>query len=259
MVKEKFLRVDELLVKNGLATSRTTAQVLIIAGKVRASADDVVDKPSRKFPLDQNFLIDSPPRFVSRAGEKLAHFIETFHIEVRDRLCLDVGASTGGFSDCLLQNGAKTVVGIDVGHGQLHYKLQKNPRMINLEKVNARTVSSNMLPFNKFDIIVLDLSFISLKLVLENIWKFLIHNGILVALVKPQFEAGKSEANKHAGVIKDRLLQEKIVNAMVKFSLDTLENSIFFGRLDSPILGTDGNREFLLGMKKLIPNERNNL
>ncbi|MDR1458091.1 MAG: TlyA family RNA methyltransferase [Puniceicoccales bacterium] len=255
MGREKFLRADELLVKDGLVASKNLAQVLIMAGKVRASTDDVVDKPSRKFPLGQRFLIDSPPKFVSRAGEKLAYFIDTFGIKITDCICLDVGASTGGFSDCLLQNGAKTVVGIDVGYGQLHYKLQKNPRMINLEKINARTVVSNMLPFNKFDVIVMDLSFISLKLVLENIWKLLETNGILIALIKPQFEAGKQDVDKHAGIIKDRSLQEKIRDDILEFSLSRLKNILPLGIVDSPIAGTDGNREFLLGMKKLISTE----
>ncbi|MDR2735716.1 MAG: TlyA family RNA methyltransferase [Puniceicoccales bacterium] len=247
---ERLMRADELLVSQGKAASRNIAQCLIMAGKVRASADDVVTKPSRKFPVSQTFLIDQPAKFVSRAGEKLAHFIEIFDVKVTDCVCLDVGASTGGFSDCLLQNGAKTVLGIDVGYGQLHYKLQKDPRMINLEKTNARNVNSSMLPIKKFDLIVMDLSFISLKLVLENIWKLLDVNGMLIALIKPQFEAGKKDADKYAGVIKDRLLQEKIRDNIINFSLNSLENSTFIGVTDSPITGTDGNREFLFGLGK---------
>ena len=163
---------------------------------------------------------------------------------------LDVGASTGGFTDCALQAGATDVVCVDVGRAQLHGKLRADSRVTNLEKVNARHLKLGDLPRNEFDALVMDLSFISLKVILPAVWPFLLPGGFLVALVKPQFEAGKAEVDKGRGVIRDPAVQDAVLNNIREFALTQLSGATLIGTIDSPIKGTDGNREFLLVLKK---------
>ncbi len=242
-------RLDELLVTRGLAASRSQAKALIMSGRVLHGTDRL-DKPGKEFPGDIELIVEQPPRFVSRGGEKLQGFIETFSIDLRGAHLLDVGASTGGFTDCALQAGAADAVCIDVGRAQLHPRLQNDPRVTNLEKINARHVQAADLPRAEFDAIVMDLSFISLKSVLPAVWPLLRVGGVLIALVKPQFEAGKAEVDKGRGIIRDAAVQDTVLANIQSFALAQLPGATLIGTMDSPITGTDGNREFLLGLKK---------
>ncbi len=163
---------------------------------------------------------------------------------------LDVGASTGGFTDCALQAGAASVTCLDVGRAQLHGKLLADPRVTNLEQVNARHLDPAILPRSAYDAVVMDLSFISLRHILPRVWPVLRAGGTLVALVKPQFEAGKAEVDKGQGVIRDPAVQERVLAEIRAFALAELPGAALVGVMDSPITGTDGNREFLLGLTK---------
>jgi 23S rRNA (cytidine1920-2'-O)/16S rRNA (cytidine1409-2'-O)-methyltransferase len=243
-------RLDELLVTRGLADSRSQAKALIMSGRVLHGTTRL-DKPGKEFPADIDLVVEQPPRFVSRGGEKLQGWIEKFSLDLRGAHLLDVGASTGGFTDCALQAGAADAVCIDVGRAQLHPKLQADPRVTNIEKVNARHLAAADLPRTEFDAIVMDLSFISLRSVLPAVWPFLKSGGSLVALVKPQFEAGKAEVDKGRGIIRDTAVQDAVLADIQSFALDQLPGATLVGSMDSPITGTDGNREFLLGLRKV--------
>lgn len=209
-----------------------------------------LDKPGKEFPSDIELTVEQPPRFVSRGGEKLRGFIERFALDLRGAHLLDVGASTGGFTDCALQAGAADAVCVDVGRAQLHAKLRGDPRVTNLEQVNARHLAPGDLPRAAFDAVVMDLSFISLKSVLPAVWPFVAAGGALVALVKPQFEAGKAAVDKGRGVIRDAAVQDAVLANITAFALAELAGAELIGTMDSPITGTDGNREFLLGLRK---------
>jgi 23S rRNA (cytidine1920-2'-O)/16S rRNA (cytidine1409-2'-O)-methyltransferase len=243
------LRLDELLVIRGLAASRAQAKALIMAGHVLHGTERL-DKPGREFPVDLELTVEQPPRFVSRGGEKLAAALAHFALDLKGAHVLDVGASTGGFTDCVLQAGATAVVCVDVGRAQLHAKLRADPRVTNLEKINARHLAAADLPRTVFDAVVMDLSFISLKSVLPAVWPFLRPGGNLVALVKPQFEAGKAEADKGRGVIRDPAVQQAVLEGVRDFALAELPGCRLTGSIDSPITGADGNREFLLVLNK---------
>ncbi|MCW5549358.1 MAG: TlyA family RNA methyltransferase [Opitutaceae bacterium] len=242
-------RLDELLVTRGLAESRAQAKALIMSGRVRRGTERL-DKPGKEFPADTDLTIEQPPRFVSRGGEKLAAALEHFALDLHGAHVLDVGASTGGFTDCALQAGAADVVCVDVGRAQLHAKLRADPRVTNLEKINARHLTAAMLPRTGYDAIVMDLSFISLKSVLPAVWPLLHKGGTLVALVKPQFEAGKTEVDKGRGVIRDPAVQAATLAGVRDFALAQLPGAKLVGHIDSPITGADGNREFLLAVAK---------
>lgn len=243
-------RLDELLVKRGLAESRAQAKALVMLGRVRRGTERL-DKPGKEFPEDlADLIVEQPPRFVSRGGEKLVGFLDRFAVDVSGAHVLDVGASTGGFTDCVLQAGAADVVCVDVGRAQLHAKLRSDPRVTNLEQINARRLEARDLPRSEFDVIVMDLSFISLKAVLPAVWPLLRTGGVLIALVKPQFEAGKAEVDRGRGVIKDTAVQQQVLDGIVRFSTENLPQAQVVGQMDSPITGADGNREFLLGLKK---------
>lgn len=243
------LRLDELLVARGLAATRAQAKALVMAGRVR-SGTERLDKPGKDFPSDLELSVEQPPRFVSRGGEKLAAALAHFALNPAGAHALDVGASTGGFTDCLLQAGAADVVCVDVGRAQLHAKLLADPRVTNLEKINARHLSPSDLPRPAFDWVVMDLSFISLKAVLPAVWTCLRPGGTLVALVKPQFEAGKAEVDKGHGVIRDAAVQEATLASVRDFACAELPGATLVGTLDSPIKGADGNREFLLVLRR---------
>ena len=242
------LRLDELLVARGLAASRAQAKALIMAGRVLHGTERL-DKPGKDFPADLELTVEQPPRFVSRGGEKLAAALAQFGLDPTGAHVLDVGASTGGFTDCVLQAGAADVVCVDVGRAQLHAKLRADPRVTNLEKVNARHLRPGDLPRAEFDLVVMDLSFISLKSVLPAVWPCLRVGGTLVALVKPQFEAGKAEVDKGRGVIRDPAVQDATLAAVRDFALRELPGARLVGTMDSPITGADGNRELLLALK----------
>ena len=242
-------RLDELLVQRGLAASRAQAKALIMAGQVRHGTERL-DKPGKEYPDDIMLALEQPPRFVSRGGEKLAAFLARFAVDLRGAHLLDVGASTGGFTDCALQAGAADATCVDVGRGQLHHRLRADPRVANLERVNARHLHPGDLPRAAYDAVVMDLSFISLKTVLPAVWPFLRPDGRLIALVKPQFEAGREEADRGRGVIRDDSVRETVLADGTAFALASLAGATVFGTMESPVPGSDGNREFLLGLKK---------
>ena len=243
------LRLDELLVAQGLAETRAQAKALIMAGRVLRGTERL-DKPGWEYPQDTALALEAAPRFVSRGGEKLTAALAGFAIDLRGARVLDVGASTGGFTDCALQAGASSVVCVDVGRGQLHARLRADPRVTNLERLNARRLAADDLPHGDFDAVVMDLSFISLRAVLPAVWPFLRAGGALVALVKPQFEAGKAEADKGRGVIRDPAVRAAVLAGVRDFALSGLPGASLLGAIDSPIAGADGNREFLLGLRK---------
>lgn len=249
MPSAKKLRLDELLVSRGLVETRSQARALIMSGRIRLGTERL-DKPGKTYPDDLPLSIDQPPRFVSRGGEKLQGFIDHFSINLHSAHVLDVGASTGGFTDCALQAGAASVICVDVGRAQLHARLRNDPRVTNIEQLNARHLKPEDLPRASFDAIVMDLSFISLKSVLPAVWPFVAQGGMLVALVKPQFEAGKSEVDKGRGVIRDTAVQDAVLAGITAFALAELPDAKLIGSMDSPITGTDGNREFLLGLRR---------
>jgi 23S rRNA (cytidine1920-2'-O)/16S rRNA (cytidine1409-2'-O)-methyltransferase len=242
-------RLDELIVARGLASTRAQAKALVMAGRV-FSGTERLDKPGRAFPVDVELAVAQPPRFVSRGGEKLAAAVAEFSLDLRGAHVLDGGAATGGFTDCALQAGAASVVCVDVGRAQLHARLRADARVTNLEKVNARNLTPGVLPRSDFDAVVMDLSFISLRTVLPAVWPLLRPGGTMVALVKPQFEAGKAEADKGRGVIRDPAVRAATLARVRDFALASLPGARLLGTMDSPITGADGNREFLLGLKK---------
>lgn len=242
-------RLDELLVIRGLADTRAQAKALIMAGRVRRGSERL-DKPGKTYPPDLDVEIEQPPRFVSRGGEKLQGFLDAFALPLAGAHVLDVGASTGGFTDCALQAGATQVVCVDVGRAQLHARLREDPRVTNLEKLNARSLSAADLPRATYDAVVMDLSFISLRKILPVVWPLVTTGGVLVALIKPQFEAGKAAVDKGRGVIRDRQLQEHIRDDLTAFALSELTGATLIGTIDSPLVGADGNREFLLGLRR---------
>ena len=242
-------RLDELLVARGLAPSRAQAKALIMSGRVRHGTERL-EKPGKEYPAEFEISLDQPPRFVSRGGEKLAAFLERFPVDPKGAHILDVGASTGGFTDCALQAGAASATCVDVGHGQLHEKIRRDPRVTNLEKTNARHLAPGSLPRAAYDALVMDLSFISLRSVLPAVWPFLRAGGVLIALVKPQFEAGKAEVDKGQGIIRDDAVRARVMAEVRDFALKELPGASICGEMESPVHGADGNREFLLGLRK---------
>ncbi len=243
------IRLDELLVKNGLIDNRSRAKGLILSGRVRLGTE-VLDKPGKVIAEDAPVWIVQPPRFVGRGGEKFERAVEAFHLVCEGKHFLDIGASTGGFTDCALQAGAVSATCVDVGHSQLHSKIGNDPRVTNLEKVNARHLKPGDLPRETYDLIGIDVSFISLRLILPAVWPFLADGGSLIALVKPQFEADKKEADRSGGVIKDPAIQDRVLERIEEFALGHLPAAQKVGAIDSPIRGADGNREFLLALRK---------
>ena len=237
-------RLDELLVEKNLIESRNKAQGIILSGLVYVN-NQKIDKPGKRFSDDVEILVKSLPKFVSRGGLKLEHAIKNFKINVKDKICMDIGASTGGFTDCLLQFGAKKVYSIDVGYGQLHYSLRNNPKVINIERCNFRYIERDKIK-DKIDICTIDVSFISLKLIIPKCIEFLKDRGSIIALIKPQFEAGKNEVEK-GGIIKSPEKHKKILNNLKEFFINTRLK--IEGLIESPILGQKGNKEFLIYLK----------
>ena len=249
MATVKKIRLDELLVTQGLADTRSRAKALILAGKVKLGTDRL-DKPGRSLPANTAVEVESPPRFVSRGGEKLEGFLDQFKIDVTGMRHLDVGASTGGFTDCCLQRGTISATCVDVGRAQMHNQLIQDPRVTNIEKTNARHLQVGDLPFDDYPLIVMDLSFISLTKVLPAVWQFLAPEGQLIALIKPQFEAEKREVDAARGIIRDQAIQQRILVSIQSFAIEQLTGATLIGTMDSPIKGTDGNREFLMGLTR---------
>ena len=249
--KIKKVRADELLVRRKLAASRSEAKSLLMAGKVR-SGSQVIDKAGKELPEDIELIVIAPPKYVSRGGEKLEGILKKLQLDLQLPRALDIGASTGGFTDCLLQQGVEKVVCLDVGRNQLHHKIRSHPAVINIEKYNARNLEAKDLPFPDYPIIVTDVSFISLKLILPPAWKVLADGGHLICLVKPQFEADKKTMDHCRGVIKDVAVSEKIALAIRDFALDSLPHSRLLDFQPSVIQGTDGNQEYLMALTKDI-------
>lgn len=241
------IRADQLLVERGLAPSRSVAQRWIEAGRV-AWTGGAVTKAALILPASAELVVaaDAGDRFVSRGGLKLAGALVRTGIDVAGRRCLDLGQSTGGFTDCLLQAGAARVVGVEVGHGQLHPKLRTEPRVVCLEGINGRALTAEALPETDFDLIVADLSFISLALVLPQLPPLLAAAGDALLLVKPQFELGPQHLGK-GGIVRDGalypLVESKLRAAGVAAGL------VPIGYFPSPILGGDGNHEFFIWMR----------
>jgi len=244
----KKIRADLLLVERGLAESREKAKVLILAGKVFYSFDGrnfhPVLKPSQTLPPSAEFKVEEALPYVSRGGLKLEQALNFFEVDPSGLICLDVGASTGGFTDCLLQRGAKRVYAVDVGKGLLHPKLRADPRVVVLEGINARYLTPSHFP-EKMDLITVDVSFISLKKVLPALKKLLKNNGLIIALIKPQFELSPKEVKK--GIVRDSKLHFKVVNEIWEFAKDLGFEPL--GVVESPILGAKGNKEFLICLR----------
>ena len=236
-------RVDKLLVERGLAETRTRAQALVMSGVV-FSGERRVEKPGDQVPRDAALTVKGEALpYVSRGGLKLQAALDNFQIDVEGRVALDVGASTGGFTDCLLQRGAARVYAVDVGYGQLHEKLRADARVIAHERVNARELGADVVR-EPVDILVIDVSFISLRLVLPSALAFLKPGGVLAALVKPQFEAGKGEVGK-GGVVRDAEVRRKAIDGVTAFVAADCRMKVR-GLIDSPIAGPAGNVEALL-------------
>ncbi|MFT3842963.1 MAG: TlyA family RNA methyltransferase [Myxococcaceae bacterium] len=235
-----------LLVERGLAESRAKAQALVIAGEVVAD-DQRVDKPGTRISVGAELRLKGEGlKFVSRGGLKLEAALDRFSLDVRGALCADIGASTGGFTDCLLQRGAQKVWAIDVGKAQLHEKLRQDPRVISMEGVNARALSAAELP-EPVQVAVVDVSFISLALVLPPLVQRMAKGGLLVALVKPQFEVGPEKVEK-GGVVKDPAARAESIERNRRLA-EQLGLTVV-GVIDSPIAGPAGNVEALLVAKK---------
>jgi 23S rRNA (cytidine1920-2'-O)/16S rRNA (cytidine1409-2'-O)-methyltransferase len=233
-------RLDQILVERGLADSREKARALIIAGSVTVDGQKS-DKPGHAFAEDCRVEVAAPLPYVSRGGFKLAAALDHFAIDVRGRVCLDVGASTGGFTDCLLQRGVAQVYAVDVGHGQLDWKLRNHPRVIVREGVNARYLQPGDFP-EKFGLAVCDASFISTTLLLPAFAPLVDKSGEMVILVKPQFEVGREQVGK-GGIVRDPELHRAACDR-VRAAVEAL--GFTASLMESPILGAEGNREFLL-------------
>ncbi len=236
------LRLDVLLFKRGLVESRSLAQRLVMAGQVRVNGE-VELQPSTKVLADADLTIDQGPRYVSRGGEKLAAALETFGLTGLDgEICADVGASTGGFTDCLLQHGAGHVFAVDVGYGELHWKLRNDPRVTVMERTNARNVKG--FP-SAVSLVTIDASFISLKTLLPVVASWFVDGaGRVVALIKPQFEAGRKDAAKGEGVIRDPAVHRQVLNEVLRHAQDL--GFGVQGLIRSPLYGPKGNTEFLV-------------
>jgi 23S rRNA (cytidine1920-2'-O)/16S rRNA (cytidine1409-2'-O)-methyltransferase len=234
------VRLDVLMVKRGLAESRSQAQRLIMAGRVRA-AGQLITRPAADVRADIPLKVEQGPLYVSRGGEKLASILSHFPVRVEDQVCADVGASTGGFTDCLLQHGAHRVYAIDVGYGILHWKLRQDPRVVVMERTNARYVERLAEPVQ---LVTVDASFISLRILLPVVsgW-FSPQGGQVVALIKPQFEAGRREAARGDGVIRNPQIHARVLQETLEFA-QQIGYSVN-GLLRSPLLGPKGNVEFL--------------
>ncbi|NWG34916.1 MAG: TlyA family RNA methyltransferase [Chloroflexi bacterium] len=242
------VRLDVLLVERGLADSRAKAQALIMAGQVRVAGQTAL-KPAATVDASAPLTVESGPRFVSRGGEKLEAALEAFALDVNGLVCADVGASTGGFTDCLLQRGAAKVYAIDVGKGILHWKLRNDPRVVMMEETNARYVEALPEPVS---LTTIDASFISLKILLPVVKKWLFPpppsplppgEGNIIALIKPQFEAGKKDVSRGDGVIRDPEIHRQVLLEVLSFAQK--EGFSIRGLIKSPLLGPKGNAEFL--------------
>lgn len=241
------LRLDIWLVKEGIATDAGHAKVLIDQGLILVNGS-IALTDNRMIANSDSVLLSTPARFVSRGGQKLEAALHSFGVDLKGKRVLDVGASTGGFTDCVLQHGASDVTSLDVGKSQLHDRLMRDARVTVLDSTNARMITISKV--GDFDVIVADLSFISLRQVATALCEVLRPHGDMILLVKPQFEAEKSEVDKGAGVIRDREIHQRTIAQVVEaFHLRGMKQS---GLIESPLRGADGNTEFLLHLRREI-------
>jgi 23S rRNA (cytidine1920-2'-O)/16S rRNA (cytidine1409-2'-O)-methyltransferase len=246
----KAVRLDIALVERGLCASREKAKRAILSGQVSINQRRA-DKASDPVRPEDLLELAAPEKYVSRGGYKLEHALKHFQLSVEGQIALDIGASTGGFTDCLLQNGARKVYAVDVGRGQLAWKLRQDHRVVVLEQTNARELTAAQLgaSFTAADLAVIDCSFISLRKILPPIAALVRPSGSLIALIKPQFEAGKAEADKGAGVITDPEIHARVIKDLESF-VGSFPSLAWAGVTESPILGPAGNKEFLALLHK---------
>jgi 23S rRNA (cytidine1920-2'-O)/16S rRNA (cytidine1409-2'-O)-methyltransferase len=248
MAKE---RLDLLLVKKGLVESREKAKGIIMSGRVLVNEKEIA-KPGMLVKNEAHIRLLEKPSFVSRGGIKLAHALDEFHLDVNSMVALDIGAGTGGFTDCLLKRGVSRVYAVDVGYGQLDLKIRNDPRVITMERVNARYPF--LLP-ELVDLATIDVSFISVEKILANIATLVRERGYLIVLIKPQFEAGRGEVKK-GGLVKDPLTHAKVLGHFISWAIS--RGFRLKGLVPSPILGAAGNKEFFaLLRKKSVEEVRN--
>lgn len=243
----KKLRLDRLLVEKGLFVSREQAQRAVMAGEVKVGTR-VVAKPSQLFDSEAAVAVKPSQKYVGRGALKLESALDHFRIDVNEKIALDIGASTGGFTDCLLQRGASRVYAVDVGYGQLDWKLRNDPRVIVLEKLNARFLSREQIP-ELVDLCVIDVSFISLTLILPNAFHLITPNGVILALIKPQFELQRADVG-NGGIVRDPGLQQKAQAKIVAFV--TGLGHVMTGIVPSTIKGAGGNQEFFACLRKRL-------
>ena len=241
-------RLDQALVERALCDSRERAKRLILAGQIRVNGHPAKKASDSIKPADE-ITVDTPEKFVSRGGHKLEHALEHFQLNVTGLTAIDLGASTGGFTDCLLQRGAEKVFAVDVGQGQLAWKLRSDPRVVVMEKTNARFLKPESFPAPA-GLLVVDCSFISLKKILPPAVPLLKVDGKIVALIKPQFEAGKEEADKGRGVITDSAIHDRVLAELQEF-VSAQAGLCWRGVVESPLLGPAGNKEFLALIEKV--------
>ena len=245
-MSEKKKRLDLLIVEMGLVNSRQRGQALIMAGNVLVN-NRQVDKCGALVAKDDDIVLkENDMPYVSRGGLKLEKALQAFQIQVDGLVCLDVGASTGGFTDCLLQYGARCVFAVDVGYGQLAWRLRQDPRVVVIERTNIRHMSAESLP-QPVDCVTIDVSFISLKIVVPAVLKHLKKNGIIFALIKPQFEVGKGKVGR-GGVVRDPALHDEVIKKLSDFFTDI---GLFCESIiPSPISGRKGNKEFIIFLQR---------
>lgn len=241
----KKLRLDQLLVGKGLFPSREQAQRAVMAGDVKVGTRIAV-KPSELFEEQALISIKPTPKYVGRGALKLESALDYFKVEVWGKTALDIGASTGGFTDCMLQRGVGKVYAVDVGYGQLNWKLRNDPRVIVLEKINARSLSSRQVP-EPVDLCVIDVSFISLTLILPNAFDLITPTGVILALIKPQFELQRADVAR-GGIVREPDLHSKAQEKIVAFVTDS--GHVVTGIVPSAIKGADGNQEFFACIRK---------
>jgi 23S rRNA (cytidine1920-2'-O)/16S rRNA (cytidine1409-2'-O)-methyltransferase len=245
----KKLRIDQLLVEKGYETSRERAKALVMSGLVFAG-DKKIDKPGDEVDADSKITVTQTLKYVSRGGLKLEKAMACFGLNLDQKVCMDVGASTGGFTDCMLQNGASKVYAVDVGYGQLAWKLRTDERVINHERTNIRYLSNEQVP-EPIEFFSIDISFISLTLALPVVKKMVAASGEGVCLIKPQFEAGRENVGKK-GVVRDPLIHAKVIEKIYHFAV---EQGFAVAGLDfSPVKGPEGNIEYLIYLKNSCKN-----
>lgn len=239
-------RIDVLLFERGLAPSREKARTLIMAGSVYVN-NQKFDKPGDTVSDDAEIEVrGSTLKYVSRGGLKLEKAMQLFPIDLNGKICMDIGASTGGFTDCMLQNGAQRVYSVDVGYGQLAWQLRQDPRVVNLERTNARYLTREQVP-EEIDFFSVDVSFISLRIILPAVRLLLRDGGQAVCLIKPQFEAGREKVGKK-GVVRDRAVHEEVVETICRFAVENGYSVL--GLTFSPVKGPEGNIEYLVYLEK---------